>query len=155
MMRTLAKFPAAALALLLAVAPTAWAGTVYKWVDQQGAVHYGSNPPPGQPTQTVQPPPPPPTGSAEESAQLKKAAEQVDKSMGAQTKAQQKAEKEAARKKTMAENCRKARSQLEMLQNRNRIQVVSGGKVHTMTTEERASTTKKIQDYLDKYCKDN
>lgn len=153
MIRTATRLLPAAAALLLAITPAISAAAIYKWVDQQGNVHYGSNPPAGQPAQTIQPPPPPPAGSAQETKQLNKAVKAADAERAKQNKAQQKAAKEAARKKTMEANCRKARTQINMLHNRHRIQVVSGGAIHTMTTQERASATTKIQNYINKNCK--
>lgn len=44
------------LALLLALAATAASAQVYKWVDENGRVHYGEKPPPGSKPSTVKPP---------------------------------------------------------------------------------------------------
>ena len=50
--------------LSLAIAGSAAAQQMYKWVDKDGKVRYGDTPPPGAKTSTVAAPSPPPASGA-------------------------------------------------------------------------------------------
>ncbi|MEJ2344349.1 MAG: DUF4124 domain-containing protein [Gammaproteobacteria bacterium] len=147
-----AKSLLAVTALLLLLAPALGVAAAYKWVDQDGVTHYGSQPPTGQPSQEIKPPPPPPSGTGQAAQQFNSQVDAVDKRLKDRNKQEQEAARKAQKQRTQADNCRKAREQLHLLQTRNRIQVSAGGTVHTMTTEERATTVDKLQRYLDKNC---
>lgn len=53
------------LALLLALTAPAASAQVYKWVDENGRVHYGEKPPPGSKSSAVKPPTPAPNTPAQ------------------------------------------------------------------------------------------
>ena len=50
------RFAFRILPLLMALAAPAASAQVYKWVDENGRVHYGENPPPGSKPSAVKPP---------------------------------------------------------------------------------------------------
>lgn len=122
-----------ACSVLLALSTGATAGQIYKWVDGQGNVHFGSQPPEGQDAAAVNPnisqpkvpaPLPKPsatsTGKAEQDAIDEKVKQEVAKD-------------EADRKK----NCETARYNLAQLKNNPRVLMEVNGETRKLSEEER------------------
>jgi len=110
------------LALVLATLAAPAGAEIYKWTDAQGKVHYGDHPP----SSTVPKPFNPQTSKATEARAeeaRRQAAEQAarkrleEEKVREEAKKQRAASEEEARRK--AENCQRARANLEMLQRTN------------------------------------
>ncbi|MBU1666029.1 MAG: DUF4124 domain-containing protein [Gammaproteobacteria bacterium] len=108
--------------LLLAMLATPAGAEIYKWSDAQGVIHYGDQPP----SSTTPTPFNPKTSEAAEARAAearRQAADQAARKRLEQEKAREAASKqlaaseEEARRK--AENCQRARANLEMLQRAN------------------------------------
>lgn len=110
------------LSLLLASAPAT--AEIVKWVDSQGKVHYGDQPPPGAKAQQPMNIKNQPGALGGAGAGQKSAAEQEQEFRKRQME-EADAEKKAAEEKTQAEiakqNCTAARSNLKMLQDGVRL----------------------------------
>ena len=101
------------LVLLLTALPAL--GAMYKWVDEDGTVHYGEQPPPGRPHERIRPAPRPSGAGPQAAERLQKLRAQIE----AASKAQAAAEAEAARNEAEArrrrQNCAIARRNLANL----------------------------------------
>ncbi|MEE9157772.1 MAG: DUF4124 domain-containing protein [Gammaproteobacteria bacterium] len=133
--------------------PPLHAQTAYKWVDEEGVVHYGQNPPPGQQAEPIKPPRQP-TDSEEAINKMKEADKKLDtlrQERAIQAEEQRKAnEIEAA----METNCQIATRNLTELQNRGRVRSRDeSGEWVIRTEEEHRAGIKKYQADIDKYCK--
>lgn len=104
----------------LAVAAPAHAA-LYKWTDGNGKVHYADQPPTSD-AQTLKSPSAGQADAAREATQALDARDQAyQKRLKDAEDARAKAEKEAAEARRKRENCDKARSNLDVLQNRPRV----------------------------------
>lgn len=145
----------AVLIVMLALAPNIGAAAVYKWLDNNGVTHYGSEPPVGVDSQKLHAAPPPASGAAQQYQNLKSREGALERRLTEQKKAARAEQKQDALQKTQAGNCAKAKDQLHMLQTRRRIQVSEGGSVHTMTGEVRAQKIGELNKYMAKNCSGN
>ncbi|AYC31694.1 DUF4124 domain-containing protein [Pseudomonas cavernae] len=133
--------------LLLALSATAMASQVYKWVDDKGTTHFGSQPPQGQaatPVNTVAPPPKPPV-PASQPAQTSDAEQQA---IDAKVK-KEVATKEAERK----QYCENMRTNLAQLQNNPRLRVTEAdGEVRRLSEEERQTRISEAEKAIKENC---
>lgn len=125
---------------------------MYKWVDEQGNVHYSQQRPSAQQYQTVAPPPGPSSSAAEERERLKSMLESRDQSKEEATKAEAEAAADQAEKERFRKNCEAARRNLETYQNLGRKKVVGSDGVAYYPDEEEvaekiATARKNIQEY--------
>ena len=104
------------LATLMIFAGSASAG-LYKWVDNEGNVHYSQKPPRNQQFKRLKAPPPAP----EDGKPLYKSNKPTTKVKGATA-----AEETAKNKKIRAENCEKAKKNLSNMQVHRRIRDKDG-----------------------------
>ncbi|MDZ7737239.1 MAG: DUF4124 domain-containing protein [Gammaproteobacteria bacterium] len=139
------------LMLLLCLLPFAAAGEIYKWVDEDGTVHYGQSPPPDQQAETVKPPPSVDTEGAQKSLQeQREKLREMDEQRAERKKTAAEAEQEAA---AMKERCEAAKRVLEQLRTQNRLQVTNeGGERTYMTPEQREEREKKAREMMEKNC---
>ncbi|WP_252274569.1 DUF4124 domain-containing protein [Pseudomonas subflava] len=121
-----------ACSVLLALSTGASAGQIYKWVDDQGKVHFGSQPPEGQAAATVNPnisqPKAPPQKPVATPTEGDKKQDALDEKVR-----QDVAKQEAERKKF----CETTRTNLAQLRNNPRVRVEENGEMRRLTEEER------------------
>lgn len=141
-----------ALLVLLAIGAPAMAG-MYKWVDEQGNVHYSQQPPPGQQAETVKAPPPPPSGAADEAARWKKQAEDFEERQADRAKAADEAQKAEAQEEQRKANCEIARKNLQTLTSRGQISIKEGDTYRRLPEEERQAKIAEAQKQVDEFCK--
>jgi len=137
-----------AVGLLIALAPLAMAGQIYKWVDAQGVTHFDAQPPAGQkvtPLDTVKPVPAPEQPNPGAAAAVDGDAEQrrIDKQVKAQV-----VDQEARRK----EFCTTARTNLAQLKNNPRIRQEVDGEFKRMTEPERQAKIEEVQTMIGDQC---
>ncbi len=123
----------ALLALLLALAMPAALAQVYKWVDEQGRVHYGEKPPAGTKPSTVKPPPQPNApakGEDLQSKELEFRQRRVDRQMDEDKQA-----RIAANRKALCDN---AKERLAFTEQVNLYRREKGEKVFLSETERQA-----------------
>lgn|SRR5690606_34286772 len=145
------------LAVLTALAATAGAATtgVYRWVDEEGKVHYSDVPPAAQPQQaervTVRTTPADPEkAQALAEARAKAAAEKDEQAAQAAKDAQAAAAKAARR----AQQCAMARNNLVKLQNTNRAYEATGdGGRRYYSDAELANRRAQAQARVNEYCR--
>lgn len=132
--------------------PTMGAG-VYKWVDEQGNVHYTQTPPADKPVERFETRPEP----VDSEAALKKLEEQKEKSdsffkdRAKQAEEKAKAEEEATKR---GEHCKRARENLEKLETTIRLfQSDEQGNRVRMTEEERQAGIAKAKSQIKEFCK--
>ncbi|MEO4045835.1 DUF4124 domain-containing protein [Pseudomonas sp. CAU 1711] len=122
-----------ACSVLLALSTGATAGQIYKWVDAQGNVHFGSQPPEGQEAAEVNPnitqpkltpAPKPPTENLGGDSEQEKLDQKVRQDV---------AKQEAELKKY----CETVRENLAQLKNNPRVRVEEKGERRRLTEEER------------------
>ena len=134
-----------ACSVLLALSTQVTAAPIYKWVDGQGNVHFGSQPPEGQAAAPVNPnisqPKPPAKPKSEDSGTAEQAA--ID------TKVKQEVAEQEARRK---EFCESTRYNLAQLKNNPRIREDVGGEMRRLTEEERQERIAKSEAALKEHC---
>jgi hypothetical protein len=126
------RIAALTLAALVAGATVA-AERVYKWVDKDGVVHYGQQPPP--------------EAQAEAIEVQKGYSTPADDEVKEGTEAEKEAARNAAYCKTATENFDALKSSREIT---HKDQY---GTVHTLTAEERAVESDRAKAAMDKFCK--
>ncbi|MBD9427620.1 DUF4124 domain-containing protein [Pseudomonas sp. PDM15] len=136
-----------ACSVLLALSTGATAGQIYKWVDGQGNVHFGSQPPEGQDAATVNPNISQPKLAAPPAAPQQESAEK------AQEDANERVRKEVAEQEAELKNfCDNARYNLAQLQNNPRIRMEIDGELRHLTEEERQERISTGEAALKKNC---
>lgn len=137
--------------LLLLLSSLALAAPIYKWVDEQGITHFGSEPPSGHQvervsTNTFQPPMP-----EKSAAQLAAEAEQASSKTQAQIDREvrkQVAEEAAALKKY----CANVRHNLAQLENNPRVLAEIDGKPTRLNEEERQARIAEMKQVIRERC---
>ena len=132
----------AVLMLALAVSPlTVNASGIYKWTDENGKVHYGSQHPEDAEAEKMKLHVPEPASQAESKEAL---AEDNQAELSDDAKA----------KLERVEYCSKERKRLQTIQQNKEIhQKDASGKVSKLSTEVRTQRLNKIKANIDKYCK--
>lgn len=139
-----------ACSVLLALSTSASAGQIYKWVDSQGNVHFGSQPPEGQQAAPVNPNIHQPKLTAEQSAAkpTETSAESEQKAIDEKVK-KEVAAQEAERKKY----CESVRTNLAQLENNPRVRVEENGEFRRITEEERQAKISESKKLIAENCK--
>lgn len=148
-----------ALALIMAagiVVSAVSQAAIYRWVDEQGQVHYTETPPPagnqdrGTRVRTLGPP----TGAVEQGRQRSQAIQEQLKSIEkARAEANEKQARQAEDSARREANCEAAKSNLAKLEVRtNRRFQDSDGNVTMMTEEERLRKMEEAREQIEKNC---
>jgi type IV secretory pathway VirB10-like protein len=139
---------------LVCAAPAS--ATMYRWVDDTGAVVYSQSPPrDGRAASAVAPPPPPSSSADAERQQLEGQLKQADEARKKQQEGQKAQQETAAKDADRKRNCDAARQNLELIQNRppqTRFQMPNG-EYRRFTDEEREAELKKAREFVDKNCR--
>lgn len=128
------------LATMMIFASSTFAG-LYKWIDDEGNVHYSQKRPANQQFKRLKAPPPAPENSKslyQPSAQTSKASNTVEKET-------------AKNEKIRTENCAKAKKNLSNYQIHRRVRDKDGN-VKTINDNERANQIKNAQQAINNYC---
>lgn len=130
----------------------ATAGSVYKWTDENGVIHFGDQKPSNQRSENVDIRVAAPTSGKKQNQSPE---EQVDKLNNAneQKSASQKASREAeARKKQMEANCKIAQDNLKTLNTYSRISIEENGKKRYLSPEEINTKRSEYQNIIEDTC---
>ena len=138
-----------ACSVLLTLSTGATAGQIYKWVDAQGNVHFGSQPPEGQEAASVnpnisQPKIAAPAAKAPEASGEDKEQEKLDE------QARAAASKREAELKVYCERIRKDLAQMKASP---RVRVEENGELRRLTEEERQDRIAKSEASIKENCK--
>lgn len=137
-----------ACSVLLALSTGATAGQIYKWVDGQGNVHFGSQPPEGQDAAAVNP------NVSQPKAAPKSPLQPADDADPEQQKLDEKVKEEVAKQdKERKEYCQRMRNDLAMLKNNPRLRVEDGDSARRMTEEERQSRIAENEKKIGEHCR--
>lgn len=146
--------PAAPALIALLLAPGLAIGASYQWTDADGNTVYSQLPPPAgrQAARVIAPPPPPaePEAAKNKLREMQRELADTREDRELEDKKQQQAGAEADRR---AENCRKAKSNLQILQQGTRQLIREGdGAYRRYTPEERAKKTAEYQQVVKENC---
>lgn len=117
----------------------AHAGTVYKWTDENGIIHYGDKRPEGAKTETLRVE----SRSSAPRPSLKDQLNNLEEKEKKANLAKQEQEKSKAAEEQNQLRCNQAKSNLQTIENNARIRIEENGELRYMTPEE---ITKKKDD---------
>lgn len=142
----------AAVVTLFAIPPFAQA-EVYKWMDENGMVHYTQTPPRGVQARMVKPGKPPPQGAAEAArAKLEERLKASEERRKARAQTEEERTRAAENETIRNENCRLARQNLEVLQTHGQTSIKEGDTYRILAEEERQAKITEYQGYAEDYC---
>jgi len=145
------KPPLPIVALLLAC--TAQAG-MYRWVDDNGMTVYSQTPPPDRDAHTLKPLPPPAASPEQAQRQLDQQLQQKNDYMEDRELAAEQRRNEQDERKLIEENCRRARSNLENLEDATRrLLLMPDGSYQRLTEEDRQQRMQEARELLDQHCR--
>ena len=141
--------------LVLAIgAQAAGKKQIYKWVDDQGKVHYTQQAPVGRSAQKMKNAPPPAANPDAINEDLKKQVEAMEERLAGKDEAATAARKQAENEKIIKQNCATARKNLAALQQgANKAYMTPDGKVARLTEEDRQRRISEAKQQIEKYCK--
>jgi len=127
-------------------------GGTYRWVDAQGAVHYGDQPPSGVVAVTV--PPSLPAGSGEEQNQLQLLSQQRSQEEAEQAKKQEEVSKQRQRDESRKAACTDAQALRERLERPRQLVNFPDGSACRLDEEERQSRIRETDARITESCTD-
>ena len=138
-----------ACSVLLTLSTGATAGQIYKWVDAQGNVHFGSQPPEGQEAASVnpnisQPKIAAPAAKAPEASGEDKEQEKLDEQARAAA---------SKREEELKVYCERIRKDLAQMKASPRVRVEENGELRRLTEEERQDRIVKSEASIKENCK--
>lgn len=137
---------ALSVAALLACFSLFAAPTIYKWIDDDGVVHYSEDPPADVDYQRVSTSVPATSGSDDSDTGPDSDEDEPD----AQT--DQPEAQEGPDPEVVAERCEQARSNLQLLQENTRLMTNDRGSERRLTREERQERIDNLQEFIDEWC---
>jgi len=127
-----------ALLVFTAPSPAADSQNMYKWIDDQGEVHYTQFPPPGRKTEKMQPPPPPAESPNASGNDLQQQLDAVNKQNQEQLQGAKDAKQWAQIQKIRRDNCETAHKNLINLERGGNVRYMGPkGEVIRLTEEDR------------------
>jgi hypothetical protein len=132
------------LTLLIGLSPWCMAAQIYKWVDAQGVTHFDAQPPPGQPSTTLQTPSSPPP---------KPAALPGSGVLGDQKAIDDKVKQQVADQQAQLKQfCEQARTNLAQLQNNPRLREEVEGQMRRLDDAQRQERIVEAQKQISENC---
>ena len=126
---------------------------VYKWIDEDGQVHYSQQPPPGQQAEMIKAPPPPAIDPAKAQQEIDTLIEQQKADELASEDKTIQAGKEQERANQLKANCQAAKRNLKAYQdNPGRRLMDDKGNVTRPTEEERQQKIRESQQKVKEFC---
>ena len=132
------------LTLLIGLSPWCMAAQIYKWVDAQGVTHFDAQPPPGQPSTTLQTP---------SSPSPKPAASPGSGVLGDQKAIDDKVKQQVADQQAQLKQfCEQARTNLAQLQNNPRLREEVEGQMRRLDDAQRQERIVEAQRQIAENC---
>ena len=132
------------LTLLIGLSPWCMAAQIYKWVDAQGVTHFDAQPPPGQPSTTLQTPSsPPPKPAAMPGSGVLGDQKTIDDTVKKQVADQQ---------AQLKQFCEQARTNLAQLQNNPRLREEVAGQLRRLDDAQRQERIVEAQKQISENC---
>ncbi|MCS3903022.1 hypothetical protein J2T55_001039 [Methylohalomonas lacus] len=142
----------ATLFTLLLLLPIGAGAEVYKWVDEQGQVHYGDKPATGS-AQSLDIDRTPAAPDPEREQRREKRDRLLQQFADERTTARRKAEEQARQKKERERRCEQARQQLWRYEHSQYLyEDTASGERRILDDDERARQEQQLRDYLDAEC---
>jgi len=142
--------------LLILVAPVAANAGVYKWVDENGKVHYGDQPKASQPTveMNVDDTTPAPSFSDDDLSREEKRERLLQSMEEDRLEKQEKRDRQKAENERSRQKCNQYRDRMRHYERANSLYKLDkdGNRVY-MSDSERASATKSLNAKINKYCR--
>jgi hypothetical protein len=143
--------------LFIMLAPLSLYAGVYKWVDDDGKVHYGDQPQPSQPSVeiNIDDAPSVSSGSGEDQLTREEKRERLLQSMEEdRLEKQEQRDKQKALRAQNRQKCNRYRDRMRHYQRANALYRLDrdGNRVY-VSDSDRAKSTKKLQVQIDRYCK--
>ena len=145
---------AAAATLTLAVSSVAMAGDIYKWVDEDGNVHYGDKPAGAQPERmAIQSKPTDPSRIAAQAQARNEARTEAREAEAAAAAAGPSAEELQAQAEERRKACEKSRADMQRMVTARRLyrEDDAGERVYLDDAEMQASR-QRVEDQISEYC---
>jgi len=138
--------------VLLILFLNANAGSIQKWTDENGNVHFGDRPPPGK-SQSEELKIMKPSSSAQQSIdKLKRIRKDMEKSSRVRKNKKKLAKKNKEKQKKREEYCAKEKDRLKLFQAGGRLVTMRNGERHFYTSSEIESNIKTAKGNLKKFC---
>jgi hypothetical protein len=132
------------LTLLIGLSPWCMAAQIYKWVDAQGVTHFDAQPPPGQPSTTLQTP---------SSPAPKPAPMPGSGALGDQKAIDDQVKKQVADQQAQLKQfCQQARTNLAQLQNNPRLREEVEGQMRRLDDAQRQERIVEAQKQIAQNC---
>jgi len=132
---------------------TAQAGKAYRWVDENGVIHYTQTPPPDKSATRIPPPPPPSSDRQKARDQLDRRWQENEIRNEARQKQEQQAAEEADMQAARETNCQAARNNLEILQGSPRKLIrTPDGEYHRVDPAVRQEQIEKAEKMIQENC---
>lgn len=129
-------------------------GDVYKWIDEDGQVHYSQQAPTGQQTEMIKAPPPPAIDPAKAQKEIDVLIEQQKTAEQSQQDQNKQSEQEQEQEHQLEMNCQAAKKNLQAYEdNPGRRLMDSDGNVTRPTEEDRQQKIKEHQQKVKEFCK--
>lgn len=126
---------------------------IYKWVDEQGQVHYSQQPPQDRPAEQMKTPAPPTIAPGAAREQIDELIESQQAAEQEKLKQQQQAEFEQEQQRIRQQNCEKAKHNLQQYRdNPGRRFRDAEGNVARLSEEQRQQRIEESQQRVDEYC---
>ena len=142
--------------LLILITPVAAHAGVYKWVDENGKVHYGDQPKASQPTveMNIDDTTPAPSYSDDDLSREEKRERLLQAMEEDRLDKQEKRDKQKAENEKNRQKCNRYRDRMRHYQRANALYKLDkdGNRVY-MSDSERASATKSLRTKINKYCR--
>jgi hypothetical protein len=143
-------------AVLACLAPAAAGQQIYKWVDEKGATHYTSAPPPGGKAQAIRADPASGRSSAEPKSwkeqEIEFRARQVERAEAEHKREQ--AELRARQQAARRESCAGAHRNLEALDRQRPVYALNEkGERQYLDDAQRAEAARRSREFLDRECR--
>lgn len=139
--------------LLVLLIPNHAFSAMYKWVDDEGNTVYSQTPPPaGISASKMRPPPPPADPNAQK--QLNQLKQRLEDAQEDRDLARSKRESHTREQDRRAENCRRAKANMQQIEQRSR-QLEHDGKGHyqRLTPTQKAARIAEYQEVIAKDCR--
>ena len=140
--------------IILSVTFTATASAdIYKWVDDQGQVHYSQQAPESAPAELIKTPPPPPVDPAKAQREIDALIAQQEAAEQERQQAQQQAEQQAAQEAKLEQQCQDAKDALTAYQNHPGGRFYDeNGNLQRIKEEERQQKIQELSNNIKQHC---
>ena len=126
---------------------------VYKWVDEQGQVHYSQQAPESAPAELIKTPPPPAVDPAQAQREVDALIAQQKAAEQEKQQAQQQAEQQAAQEAKLEKQCQDAKDALTAYQNHPGGRFYDeNGNLQRIKEEERQQKIQELSNNIKQHC---